>query len=269
MTTLQMYDLTMDIFLMLNMQELISISHLNHRIWDHAQHYVQRQIRMVLTSLAPALGDPSQLLRTIAADNGALFRSAPLYFLHSYNDQTWHPKDINIVVPKGKGGTTYDFLPGVHNHTITILESKWPKVLGIIFNSPTTATMITITQQNFYCFYPKMTIARRAIYGLHTASEKHTQKITNCHFDLQQDTSRCLAVNSHQIKNPRGIRVWCWNPEEQETTEIEKGAITYFAGGIAINPSTKYPHPIFAASHLTNHHGTLLSAVIIFPSLMR
>jgi hypothetical protein len=200
----------------------------------------------------------------MVADHGAFFGSFALRLLQSQQRETWLPNDINIVVPKHKGGTTHDFLvkqgyvpkplltdffgensdhfvvflkPGLENHALTISESKRSSILGVIFSCPTTATMIAITPRNFYCFYPKMTIAFQAVLGLQLAPEDHTSKIKDRSFRLHHDTVNwqkpcgefCPGIG-RRVKNLRGIGVWCWNPQEQEDKDIENDRIIWRIG---------------------------------------
>jgi hypothetical protein len=201
----------------------------------------------------------------MATDHGAFFGSFALRLMHSYEEQTWLPNDINIVVPKHRGGATHDIIvkqgyipkpqhtdffftentdhfvvflkPGLNNHALTISESKRSSILGVIFNCPTTATMITITHQKLYCFYPKMTLALRAVSGLQPVSEEHASKIKQRSFELQHDTTNwnkpcgefCPGIG-RRVKNLRGIRVWCWNPQEQEETDVENDRIIWRIG---------------------------------------
>jgi hypothetical protein len=56
MSALEKFDIAIQIFPSLNIRELVGVSHLNRKIRHNSQRFVQRRLRLLLTSLAPDIG---------------------------------------------------------------------------------------------------------------------------------------------------------------------------------------------------------------------
>lgn len=139
------------------------------------------------------------MLEAVAQDGGAISGSFVQALLRSEWSRTWTVRDLNIVVPKGRGaavgalvegqgyqqheGTIIDHMvdtceshsifkhknnaaeAGPPKTQVTVTESQTDEVLAVILDSGNTATMNALTEKMLYSFYPKLTLRNVALMG--------------------------------------------------------------------------------------------------------
>jgi hypothetical protein len=118
-----------------------------------------------------------------------------------------------------------------------VSESSGCTVLDVIFSASTTATMIVITTQNIYCFYPRSLIAMTAVSGYRTPLTHQVIDLETQGFTVNFDTSQsvmpcgeCCPGVGRRVRGLRGIGKWCWNPTQNGEDNIDQSMIIWHIG---------------------------------------
>jgi hypothetical protein len=164
----------------------------------------------------------------------------------------WHPRNLNIAMPRCGIEKLYHFLSSAgYTRQAQNVQEKWRQcvrqsdiwrnaegkleiwvtrsvdssVLPVVFGSTTTATMSLITNHRIFCFYPCLAAAKRAVYGSYAPGSVDREKHRKWGVALGETAGKwgvpcgeaCGRIR-RRVKGGRGTLTVMW---DSTTTEIQ------------------------------------------------
>lgn len=200
----------------------------------------------------------------LGTEGGIIVGSVVQALLKGDVGRAWQPRDVNVIVPKGRGGVLkscleangytwsegkvmshmvdccskqYEYTHKDESAVITVTEASTLNVLATLFGCGNTATMNALTPRRLYSFYPKLTLTGRALTGyrwVDTYKERYERYFaqgiaaTACTQDwpMACGYEACPAV-ARRVQGLRAIGVMIWNPEGREEMDLTELSIAW------------------------------------------